>query len=63
MKLFQIKSLYYYKKKLIKIEIKENLLNMYLYIFKNIIFERVKIIYQILMFGKMFKKIDKKIVL
>lgn len=63
MKLFQIKSLYYYKKKLIKIEIKENLLNMYLYIFKKIIFERVKIIYQILMFGKMFKKIDKKIVL
>lgn len=50
------------KKKLIKIEIKENLLNMYLYTLKNTIFERVKTIYQTLMFGKMFKKIDKKIV-
>lgn len=62
MKLLQTKSLYYHKKKLIKIEIKENLLNMYLYTLKNTIFERVKTIYQTLMFGKMFKKIDKKIV-
>lgn len=63
MKLLQTKSLYYHKKKkLINIEIKENLLNMYLYTLKNTIFERVKTIYQTLMFGKMFKKIDKKIV-
>lgn len=53
MKLLQTKSLYYHK---------ENLLNMYLYTLKNTIFERVKTIYQTLMFGKMFKKIDKKIV-
>lgn len=56
MKLLQTKSLYYHKKKLIKIEIKENLLNMYLYTLKNTIFESVKIIYQTLMLGKMFQE-------